>query len=73
MAVKTVWTMRIAGATPKLMVSQRLSSWAPKSVAFRVILATRPSRASKTMAAKISQAESVRLPSLALPSGPLVA
>ena len=49
------------GATPKLIISQRLSSWAPKSVACRVILASRPSSASNRRAAKIIQAAIITL------------
>ena len=56
----TVWTISTAGATPKLIASHRLSSWAPKSVAWRVIRATRPSSTSKNMAANSSHAATAR-------------
>ena len=47
---------RNPGATPKVMRSQRESSIAPKLEVVRVIRATKPSRASKIMAIRMSQA-----------------
>ena len=48
--------MRKPGATPKVIRSHRESSWAPKLEVVRVRRATKPSRASNTMATRISQA-----------------
>ena len=53
----TVRIIRIAGATPKLMTSHMLSSWAPKSLVLRAKRASRPSIMSQSIATKSSQAE----------------
>ena len=50
-----------AGAAPKLITSARLSSCPPKSVVCRAKRASRPSTASKTMAAKIRYAATLKL------------
>ena len=63
------WSIRKAGATPKLRASHRLSSWAPSSLLWPSNRAADPSNASKTIARKISPAATNRCPPAAASAG----
>jgi len=60
---KNHWYKKIDGATPKDIASDKLSYWAPNSLVVLVILATLPSKPSKTKDANIRFAAASKWPS----------